>query len=116
MTPPPRVGATLTEIWATASVGLIRATLINTLINGIYEVAFLAQMGATPGKAAFGMKVVRPDGRPIGVGRAIGRYFSKLGEGWIILIGWCGYLLAGIDSQKRALHDMICDTRVIRTR
>jgi uncharacterized RDD family membrane protein YckC len=25
-----------------------------------------------------------------------------------------GYIMAGFDSQKRALHDMICDTRVIR--
>jgi uncharacterized RDD family membrane protein YckC len=27
-----------------------------------------------------------------------------------------GYIIAGFDSQKRALHDMICDTRVIRAR
>jgi uncharacterized RDD family membrane protein YckC len=114
--PPIRPGAPLSEVWLTASTAFIRATLINTIINCIYEVTFLAKMGATPGKAAFGLKVVRPDGRPIGAGRALGRFFAKLGEGWIILIGWCGYLLAGIDSQKRALHDMICDTRVIRTR
>jgi uncharacterized RDD family membrane protein YckC len=26
-----------------------------------------------------------------------------------------GYIMAAFDSQKRALHDRICDTRVIRT-
>jgi uncharacterized RDD family membrane protein YckC len=25
-----------------------------------------------------------------------------------------GYIMAGFDSEKRALHDMMCDTRVIR--
>ena len=25
-----------------------------------------------------------------------------------------GYIMAGFDSEKRALHDMICDTRVIK--
>jgi len=24
-----------------------------------------------------------------------------------------GYIMAGLDTQKRALHDRICDTRVI---
>jgi uncharacterized RDD family membrane protein YckC len=26
-----------------------------------------------------------------------------------------GYIMAGFDEQKRALHDILCDTRVIRT-
>jgi uncharacterized RDD family membrane protein YckC len=25
-----------------------------------------------------------------------------------------GYIMAGFDSQKRALHDLLCDTRVIK--
>jgi hypothetical protein len=25
-----------------------------------------------------------------------------------------GYIMAGIDEQKRALHDRICNTRVVR--
>jgi uncharacterized RDD family membrane protein YckC len=32
------------------------------------------------------------------------------------MILYIGYIMAGFDSQKRALHDMICDTRVIQTR
>jgi len=27
-----------------------------------------------------------------------------------------GYILAAFDAEKRGLHDMICDTRVIRAR
>ena len=35
-------------------------------------------------------------------GRAIGRYFAKALSGMILCIG---YMMAGFDSQKRALHD-----------
>jgi uncharacterized RDD family membrane protein YckC len=60
---------------------------------------------------ALDLKVVRPDGGPISLGRAVGRYFAKIVSGIILAIG---YIIAGFDDQKRALHDMMCDTRVIR--
>jgi uncharacterized RDD family membrane protein YckC/DNA-directed RNA polymerase subunit RPC12/RpoP len=78
-----------------------------------YETFFLVKYGATPVKMAMGLKVVRPDGSGIQVGRAIGRYFSKVLSGMILYIG---FIMVGFDSEKRALHDMICDTRVIKTR
>jgi uncharacterized RDD family membrane protein YckC len=49
---------------------------------------------------------------PITAGRAAGRYFAKMISSMILMIG---YIIAGFDSQKRALHDIICDTRVIKT-
>ena len=87
--------------------------LIGTAINCAYETFFLCKYGATPGKMALGLKVVRPDGSGISAGRAIGRHFSKLLSAIILYIG---YIMAGFDAQKRALHDMISDTRVIKTR
>jgi uncharacterized RDD family membrane protein YckC len=89
------------------------AWLINTAVACTYEACFVYQFAATPGKMALGLKVVRPDGSRVGLGRAIGRYFAKMLSAIILLIG---YIIAGFDAQKRALHDMICDTRVIRVR
>ena len=89
------------------------AYLIGALTGATYESLFLYKLGATPGKLALSLKVERPDGGPLTLGRAIGRYFSKLLSGFTLMIG---FILAGFDSQKRALHDMICDTRVIHTR
>jgi uncharacterized RDD family membrane protein YckC len=86
--------------------------LVNMLVACSYETFFVARLGATPGKMALGLKVVRPDGGPVSAGRAAGRYFSKLISSMILMIG---YIMAGFDSQKRALHDMICDTRVIKS-
>ena len=85
--------------------------LIGLVIGATYEGVFVSRFGATPGKMALDLKVVRPDGGPITLGRAVGRYFAKMVSAIILGIG---YIMAGFDSQKRALHDMICDTRVIK--
>ena len=90
-------------------IGLL--SVFSVVIGCTYETFFLVKFGATPGKMALGVKVVRPDGSGLTVGRAIGRYFAKMLSGMILYIG---YIMAGFDSQKKALHDMICDTRVVR--
>ena len=78
-----------------------------------YEVYFLSTRGATPGKMVLGLKVIRADGGPISAGLAVGRYFGKMLSGMIL---WIGFIIAGFDSEKRALHDHICGTRVVYTR
>ena len=85
--------------------------LIQFAVSFIYEVYFVSSRGATPGKMALGLKIVRADGGPISVGLAAGRYFASLLSGFTFMIG---YIIAGFDDQKRALHDRICDTRVIK--
>jgi uncharacterized RDD family membrane protein YckC len=110
----PRPGAQIGEIWMTMLPAMLRNVAVNLAINAAYEILFIWKLGATPGKMALGLRVARPDGSPIGLGRSVGRHFAKVGEGWIVLLGWIGYLIAGIDSQKRAVHDMICDTRVFK--
>src|SRR5262245_10231789 len=100
-------------IWAALAGRVGLAVAIGTAIHACYEAFFVAQLGATPGKLALGLKVVRPDGGPLSLGRAFGRYFAKILSGMILGIG---YLMVAFDSQKRGLHDLICDTRVIKTR
>ncbi len=93
---------------------LTHAILQNMIYLGLsiaYSTYFLGAFGATPGKMALGLRVVRPDGEKIGYARALGRV---LGEFVSSLILGIGYLMAAFDGEKRALHDRICDTRVIR--
>jgi uncharacterized RDD family membrane protein YckC len=99
---------------ASASVALIGlAYLLGTAIAASYEALFIYRMGATPGKLVMGLKVVRPGGGRISLGRSFGRYFAKLLSAAILSIG---YIMAAFDQEKRALHDRIVDTRVIRAR
>ncbi len=84
--------------------------LIQLALSVAYEVYFLTTRGATPGKMAVGLKVTRADGSPISAGLAAGRYFSRILSAMIL---WIGFIIAAFDSEKRALHDYICGTRVV---
>jgi uncharacterized RDD family membrane protein YckC len=84
--------------------------LIGFLLSVGYEVCFLATRGATPGKMLCYLRVTRADGSPLGWGLAFGRYFAELLSRFSVGIG---YIMAGFDIEKRALHDRVAGTRVI---
>ncbi len=84
--------------------------LLNLVVAVAYEAYFLTTRGATPGKMAFGLKVIRTDGEKISKGLAIGRHFATYVSSMTLSIG---YIMAAFDDEKRALHDRICDTRVV---
>jgi len=77
-----------------------------------YVTYFVGAYSATLGKMACGLKVVRPDGEKVTYARACGRFFSDMLSSFTLGIG---YIIAGFDEEKRALHDRICDTRVVKT-
>ena len=89
------------------------AWLVQIAMAACYEGFFVARLAATPGKMAMGLKVVCADGSPVSLGRAFGRYFAKILSAMILCIG---FIIVGFDAQKRGLHDMICDTRVVKSR
>jgi uncharacterized RDD family membrane protein YckC len=66
---------------------------------------------ATLGKRAVGIIVTDLDGRRISVGKAFGRFFSKIISGIILYIG---FIMAGFTERKQGLHDIIAGTLVIR--
>jgi uncharacterized RDD family membrane protein YckC len=97
-----------------AIMGLVGLSFLIQLALGIaYEVYFDSTRGGTPGKLALGLKIVRTNGNLMTPGQALGRYFAMWLSAITLMIG---YIIAGFDSEKRALHDHICDTRVIYAR
>jgi len=92
---------------------MVTLGFVSMLIACLYEVIMIRQFGATLGKMAVGIKVIRTDGSGVGWGTSIGRYFMKIVSGLILGIG---YIMAGFDDEKRALHDRVCDTRVVYKR
>jgi uncharacterized RDD family membrane protein YckC len=88
-------------------------TFLSMVAAACYEIFFIAKRGATIGKMIFGLKVIRADGSPLSLGLSTGRYFAQLINSFTLGIG---YFMAGFDVQKRALHDRICETRVIYSR
>ena len=87
-------------------------TLGIVIIGIAYWTIATGWKGRTVGKLMLGMKVVRTDGSRVGYGRAFGRF-------WSYYLCWCtlgaGFLPIAWTRQKRGLHDLICDTMVIRT-
>jgi uncharacterized RDD family membrane protein YckC len=86
--------------------------LISLSLNAAYYTYFWSQRGASPGQMILSLKVITADGGPLTVGRALGRFFAYLLSGLTLTIG---FIIAAFDTQKRALHDHICGTRVVRT-
>ena len=83
---------------------------VEIVLIALYEAWFVSNRYATPGKLVLGLQIIRPNGDKLSFARAMGRFilyyfgFLLLGIGWII---------AAFDEEKRALHDQICDTRVV---
>ncbi len=101
--------------FAAGLIGGIQAHLTANILTWGFAVAyptfFLGKYGATPGKMACGLKVIRPDGEALRYGRALGRFFGEFLSAVILCIG---YLMVAFDKEKRALHDRVCDTRVVK--
>jgi uncharacterized RDD family membrane protein YckC len=85
--------------------------ILSFVLNVGYVTYFIGAYSATPGKMACGLRVVRPDGEKISYARACGRCFAEFVSSLILGIG---YLMVIFDEEKRALHDRICDTRVVK--
>ena len=85
----------------------------STAIAVSYGCFFVGRYAATPGKMIVKLKIVTGDGGRVSYLRALARQGGHVVSGMTCLIG---YLLPLFDDQKRALHDHICNTRVIYKR
>jgi len=68
---------------------------------------------ASVGKLALGIRVTDMEGRRIGFGRALGRYFAKIVSALILGIG---FIMVAFTQRKQGLHDMMCSTLVLNGR
>ena len=78
-----------------------------------YVVLLHGTTGQTLGKMLAGARVVGLSGAPIGYPRALARYAAWFLSALPLLVG---FLVAAARSDKRALHDVVAGTRVIRVR
>jgi uncharacterized RDD family membrane protein YckC len=86
--------------------------LLLLVAPAIYEVSFETRTGATLGKKALGLRVVTPTLQPLSLGRSIARYFAH----YLSSLFFIGFIIAAFNREKRALHDFIAGTIVIKER
>jgi uncharacterized RDD family membrane protein YckC len=85
--------------------------ILQLSFHAAYDTYFVGKYAATPGKMACGIRIVTADGGKVTYLRAFARHFAEILSGIILGIG---YLMVAFDREKRALHDHICNTRVIK--
>jgi uncharacterized RDD family membrane protein YckC len=99
----PSIDLVTTLILPTLAIWLLLATL--------YIAYFTRVGGQTPGKMLLGIRVVGSDDADPNWGQALLR---PLGYAVSWLTGGAGFLLAAIPPGKRALHDLLTGTQVVR--
>ena len=78
----------------------------------VYCIPMYATYGQTLGKKVLKIRVVTQDGSELGLGKIILR--ETLGKFLSVMILFIGYLMAFFDSEKKALHDRIAKTYVVK--
>lgn len=94
----------------------VAAGLLATLATGPWLYYALLECGpdrATPGKRALGLVVTDAAGGRLGFGRATARWFARALSTLPLSLG---YALAAVPPRKRALHDLVTGTQVVRRR
>jgi uncharacterized RDD family membrane protein YckC len=87
------------------------ALLIWPAIYIAYGTVAIGWKGRTVGKLMLGLKVVKADGGRVGYLRAFGRCWAYL---LCYMTFGFGFLAIAWNKQKRGLHDLVCDTMVIK--
>ncbi len=108
-------------IFSVSGGGMLEAHLlfrysVRDIILYVFEVLYFILLtygtGTTPGKRLLNLRVVNADLSSgltlvdVVYRETVGRFLCGLSVG-------IGYIMAGVDREKRGLHDMICDTRVV---
>lgn len=85
--------------------------LIYFLLFIAYFTTFCFVGGQTPGKMIFGMKVVSRNGGGMSLGFSLVRSFGYFASSFF----WLGFLIALSNKRRRALHDILSGSYVVRT-
>ena len=77
----------------------------------VYFILFTYYSGTTLGKRALNLRVVNANGGKLSLWDVV--YRETIGRFLCAVTIGIGYIFVAADKEKRGLHDMLCDTRVI---
>jgi uncharacterized RDD family membrane protein YckC len=87
----------------------VTAVTVPAIVIGYFVLGW-SIFGKTVGKLLFGLRVVRPDGRRVGVLRSALRLFLAIGSVFLLFVGY-GWI--AVDRRRRAWHDIVANTVVV---
>ena len=80
------------------------------LVVGTYFVLFWSAAGQTPGMRLLSVRVVRPDGKPLSIGRSLVRLVGLI---LAIVPLFAGFVPVLFSKRRRALPDFLAGTVVL---
>lgn len=86
--------------------------LLDTIVGFIYYIVLTVKYGQTLGKMAVGIQVIDQEGEELTWGKVM--YREIVGKIVSCLVLFIGYLAVAFDSKKRALHDRMAKTYVVK--
>ncbi len=92
-------------------VTLVTLGILEIILGAVYYTVAVSAWSTTIGKRLLGLYVLRPDGSKVGPGRAFARYWAYAASTFLLFVG---YLMVAFREDKRALHDLMCNTVVVR--
>lgn len=99
--------------WSAYGAGATALALLNTLVGFLYFVLLEGTAGATVGKMALKMKVVKEDGGPCGLVASLIRNILRIVDALPFLY-IIGMILIARSSKKQRLGDRIAHTVVVK--
>lgn len=101
-------------IWDTVAFSITVASILVVIFVGIfYEIWLHVRFGQTIGKMLTGIRVVTIQNAPIPYKLSFLRFLGKILN--FLTLG-VGFIVAGFHSEKRGLHDLIANTKVLYLR
>jgi Mce-associated membrane protein len=94
------------SLWWWVSISVLVGAALVTMVN---RAVLPAILGWSLGRALLGLKVVRPDGATVGVGRLMSRELAHLLDTLSVCVGWLWPLW---DPRKRTFADVLLRTEV----
>ncbi len=90
-----------------------RLMILLAFVIGLgYFIIGWGRNGQTLGKSMLGLTVVRPDGKPLGYGKAILRYIGYIISGIVFSVG---FLWIAFDKKRQGWHDKMAGSVVVNT-
>ena len=94
--------------------GYDRLQILVLFVNMAYHTGLITYLATTVGKRTLGLYVVRTDGSRVGFVRALARHFLTVLSANLTL--GVIFLFVLFREDRRSVHDLICDTVVVRRR
>lgn len=85
--------------------------IILYVFEALYFILFTYYTQTTPGKRLMNLYVTSEDGSRLSLTDVV--YRETVGRFLCGATIGIGYIMAGVDKEKRGLHDMLCDSRVV---